>query len=105
MRTYLFAGVAGVALALTAGTPGAASAQYYYPYASPYVTPIGYTYPSYNYSYGYNYPGYSAYSYGWTNPYSTWAWSGYNTYPTYYGYGSYNNSPRYAPIIRNWRRR
>lgn len=90
MRTSLFSAAVLAALAVTALEPAQASAQVVvYPSinSSPYVSPIGYySYPSYSYNYAYNYPGYRTYSYGWSNPYSTWAWSGYRNYPYYSGY-------------------
>lgn len=98
MRASLFSAAAVAALAVTAWNPSHAQAQIItYPsiYSSPYVYPVGYySYPSYAFNYAYNYPGYRTWSYGWTNPYSTWGWSGYRSTPYYwggarYGWGGY----------------
>lgn len=47
-----------------------------------------YYYPGYAFGYGYSYPGYQAWSYGWSSPNPTWSysWPGYNPY-FYTGYG------------------
>ncbi|VTR93278.1 unnamed protein product [Gemmata massiliana] len=102
MRASLLTAAVAAALTFTLGTASDAKAQItVYPSinSSPYVYPVGYTYPSYSYNYAYNYPGYRTYSYGWTNPYSTWQWAGYRTYPTYPtyygGYTGYYGGPRY----------
>jgi len=99
MRASFFSAAVLAALAVTSWSPGDAQAQVYvYPSfnSSPYVYPAGYSYPSYAYNYAYSYPGYRTYSYGWSNPYSTWAWSGYRNYPYSSGYGGYWGGSRYG---------
>ncbi|MDB5311559.1 MAG: hypothetical protein JWO38_5761 [Gemmataceae bacterium] len=108
MRAYLLSAAVVATLALTTpdakaqiiAFPSINTSPYAYPgyvYPASYAYPAySYSYPSYSYSYGYNYPGYTTYTYGWSNPYSTWNWAGYQTYPTYY--------PTYLGGYRGWRR-
>jgi hypothetical protein len=107
MRASLFTAAVLAALVSTAWTPSDARAQVV---ISPSintgsVSPV--SYPAYYYGYGYNYPGYSTYSYGWTNPYSTYNWTWTQPYPVYtgYGYGSPYWRSGYYRGYRGWYRR
>lgn len=110
MRARLVS-AAVVALVLTGAMPTSAKAQVVYhrsinsspyQYSNVYNNPAIANYmsaltpPSAYYWSGYNFPGYQTYSYGWTNPYSTWGWSGYQNYPVYPTYSSWG--------YRGWRR-
>jgi hypothetical protein len=93
MRTSILSAALLAALAVTTWSPNRAEAQVLvYPqvYSSPVVYSSSaypaYTYPSYNYSYGWTNPYYSTYSSAWSNPYNYGTWTWYNTTPYYTGY-------------------
>ena len=94
MRTSILSAALIAALSITVWAPSRADAQVI---INPTISTSPYAYatywtPSYNYTYTWTNPYYSAYSSSWRNPlnYGTWTW--YNTNPYYSsGYGGWRS--------------